>query len=107
MWLMTRNKSWGVLGESWREMLLAAVIGVNAAASFALLGCGVLMLGPLGATVGFAIQQAAWIWGARRRVYQRQWRGVRGRPRKQMGLAIGLMLVAMLVLACANALGRQ
>ena len=107
MWLMTRNKSWGVLGKSWKEMSLAAVIGINAAVSVALLGSGMLMLGPLGATVGFAIQQAAWMLGGQGAGFiSGEWRGVRGRPRKQMGLAIGLMLVAMLILTCANALVR-
>jgi len=108
MWLMTRNKSWDVLGKSWKEMSLAAVIGINAAAAVALLGSGMLMLGPLGATVGFAIQQAAWMLGGQGAGFiSGEWRGVRGRPRKQMVLAIGLMLVAILILACANALVRS
>jgi hypothetical protein len=107
MWLMTRNKSWDVLGKSWKELLLAAVIGINAAVAVALLGSGMLMLGPLGATVGFGIQQAAWMLGGQGAGFiSGEWRNVRGRPRKQMGLAIGLMLVAMLILACANALVR-
>jgi len=107
IWLMTRNKSWDVLGKSWKEMSLAAVIGINVAAAVALLGSGMLMLGPLGATVGFGIQQAAWMLGGQGAGFiSGEWRDVRGRPRKQMGLAIGLMLVGVLVLACANALVR-
>ena len=35
-----------------------------------------------------------------------EWRNVHGRPRKQMGLAIGLMLVAILIMPRANALVR-
>jgi L-rhamnose-H+ transport protein len=107
IWLMTRNKSWDVLGKSWKEMLLAAVIGINLAAAVALLGSGMLMLGPLGATVGFGIQQAAWMLGGQGAGFiSGEWRNVRGRPRKQMGRAIGLMLVAILIMACANALVR-
>ncbi len=63
MWLMTRNKSWNVLGQSWKELCLAIVIGANLAAAVALLGSGMLLLGPLGASVGFGIHQAAWMLG--------------------------------------------
>jgi hypothetical protein len=105
MWLMTRNKSWGVLGKSWKEMLLATFIGINAAVAVALLGSGMLMLGSLGATVGFGIQQAGWVLGGQGAGFvSGEWRNVRGRPRRQMELAIGLMLIAILILACANAL---
>jgi len=107
IWLMTKKKTWGVLGESWREMALAAIIGINLAVSIALLGVGMLMLGPLGASVGFGIQQATWMLGGQTVGFiSGEWRGVGGGPRKQIYFAIILLMIAILVMACGNALAR-
>ena len=58
-WVMTTKKSWGVLATSWKELVLSLIIGINMALGIVLMGNGMLLLGALGASVGFGIQQAA------------------------------------------------
>ena len=63
-YLMTKNKSWHVLGESWRELGLGIFMGFNFILGIALMGRGMLLLGPLGASVGFGVQQAMQMLGS-------------------------------------------
>ena len=56
--LLNRNKSWQVLSQSWIEGLLAMLIGVNFSVAVMLMGKGMLLLGALGASIGWGIQQA-------------------------------------------------
>jgi hypothetical protein len=105
VWLMTRNKSWGVLAESWKELLLAVVIGANVSVSVVLMGLGMRMLGPLGASVGLGIQSASWMLGGQGVGFvSGEWRGVHGRPRKQMYLAIVYLIAAVLIMVRGNLL---
>jgi len=106
VWLMTRNKSWGVLGESWKELLLAVVIGANAAGSVLLMGLGMRLMGALGASVGLGIQSASWMLGGQGAGFASgEWRGVDGTPRKQMYLAIVCLIAAVLIMVRGNLLG--
>ena len=41
-YLLTKKKSWGVLVTSWRQLVLAGIIGANIAISIVLLGSGIL-----------------------------------------------------------------
>ena len=52
IYLLCKNKSWGVFKESPKEALLASIIGVQFCLAVALMGKGMLMLGALGASVG-------------------------------------------------------
>ncbi|MBI4325724.1 MAG: hypothetical protein HY674_10730 [Chloroflexi bacterium] len=105
VWLMTRNRSWGVLGQSRKELLLAVVIGINLSVSAVLMGSGMRMLGALGGSVGLGIQSASWMLGGQGVGFiSGEWRGVRGKPRRQMYLAIVCLLVAVLILVCGNLL---
>jgi L-rhamnose-H+ transport protein len=63
-YLMTRNRSWNVLRGCWRDSAFAALIGVNFFLTVALMGRGMIMLGAMGASVGFGIQQAMQMLGA-------------------------------------------
>ena len=102
-YLMTKNKSWNVLQECWRAVALAALIGVNFFLALALRGKGILMLGVLGASVGFGIQQAMQMLGSQGVGFiSGEWRGVHGRPRNWMYFAITLLIVAALVMAYGN-----
>ena len=104
-WLMTRRNSWRVLGANRREFLLAAVIGLNMSAGVGLLGQGMILLGTLGASVGFGIQQATWMLGGQGVGFvSGEWRGVRGVPRRRIYAAITLLLVAVLIMAYGNTL---
>lgn len=106
-YLMTRNKSWSVLVQSWREVVLAVVIGVNFIVGVALMGKGMLLLGALGASVGFGIQQALQMLGSQGVGFiSGEWRGVCGKPRNQMVLAIVILILATVVMAYGNTLAK-
>jgi hypothetical protein len=106
-YVLTRKKNWGVLLESPREFCLALLIGVNTALATALLGTGMLLIGALGGAVGTGLQQVGWMLGGQAVGFlSGEWRDVRGQVRKQIYLAVGLLIASALVMACAN-FGRQ
>lgn len=101
--LITRNKSWRVVGGAWKELLLASLIGINFIVSLAMMGKGMLMLGALGASVGFGIQQAMQMMGGQAVGFiSGEWKGVNGKPRLQIYLAITALIVAALIMAWGN-----
>jgi len=101
-WLMTKNKSWNVLG-SLKEVGLSVFMGVNMIVGIAFMGKGMLMLGALGASVGFGIQQAMQMMGGQAVGFiGGEWRGVHGKPRNQMYIAIALLILAALIMAWGN-----
>jgi len=108
VYLMNKHKSWHVLAETWSEIGLALIIGLNFAIGIALMGQGMLLLGALGASVGFGIQQASQMIGGQGVGFlSGEWRGVHGRPRYQMYSAIALLIAAAAVMAYGNALAKQ
>ncbi len=107
-WLMTRNRSWGVLAQSFPELLLASLIGTQLILSFGLQGLGMVMLGTLGASVGTGIQQSMQIVGSQGVGFvSGEWRGIGGRPRRQMLAAVFMLLVAVAVMVYARTLARS
>jgi len=107
-YLMTTKKSWGVLGGSAKELVLAAIIGLNMALGVVLMGKGMLMLGALGASVGFGIQQASQMLGGQGVGFiSGEWKGVFGKPRLQMYLAIGVLIIAAMIMAFGNSLAKS
>ncbi|MCR4414170.1 MAG: hypothetical protein NUV77_17270 [Thermoguttaceae bacterium] len=107
-WLMTRNRSWRVLADSLPEFLLASLIGTQLILSFGLQGLGMVMLGTLGASVGTGIQQSMQIVGAQGVGFiSGEWRGIGGRPRRQMLAAVCLLLVAVTVMVYAKTLAPR
>lgn len=106
-YVLTRNKSWNVLFQSGGELALAVLIGVNFSLATALMGKGMLLLGALGASVGFGIQQAMQMTGTQLLGFvSGEWRGVRGKPRQQMYLALAILFVAAVVMAYSNSLAK-
>ncbi|OHB55533.1 MAG: hypothetical protein A2Y12_03750 [Planctomycetes bacterium GWF2_42_9] len=104
-WLMTKNKSWGILGSS-KEMSLSILMGVTCIISVALMGNGMLMLGAFGASVGFGIQQAMQMIGGQAVGFiGGEWKNVYGTPRNQMYLTIALLIVAAIIMAFGNSVG--
>jgi L-rhamnose-H+ transport protein len=107
-YLMTRNRSWHVLGESGKELTLAMIIGLNMALGVVLMGKGMVMLGALGASVGFGIQQASQMLGGQGVGFiSGEWKGVSGTPRHLMYGAIGVLILAALVMAYGNSLAKS
>jgi hypothetical protein len=106
-WLLTKNGSWGVILTSGKELALAIVIGVNFSVAVALMGKGMLLLGALGGSIGFGIQQAFQMTGSQGLGFlSGEWRGIRGKPLNLMIAAIAVLLGAAVVLAIANTLAK-
>jgi hypothetical protein len=102
-YLMTKKKSWNVLGSSGKEFVLALIISVNISAGIALMGKGMLMLGALGASVGFGIQQAMQMLGGQGVGFiGGEWRGVDRLTRCQMYVAIVALILAAVFMAYGN-----
>jgi L-rhamnose-H+ transport protein len=102
--LMTRNKSWGVLVSHPGEIGLSIGYGVLFFVPSALLGEGMLRLGPLGASLGWGIVQGMLILGGQALGFlSGEWRGISGTPRRQIYIAIALLIVAMTIMASAKA----
>lgn len=107
-YLMTKHSSWNVLLTSWRELGFAVFIGFNFILGVALMGKGMLLLGPLGASVGFGVQQATQMLGSQGVGFASgEWRGIVGKPRNQMYLAIAILIAAALVMAYGNTLTKS
>ncbi|MBN2290993.1 MAG: hypothetical protein JXM70_01125 [Pirellulales bacterium] len=108
LWLMNKNNSWGVLFSSPKEAVLAVIIGVQFCVSVSLTGTGMLLLGTLGASVGWGIQQAMQMTGSQGLGFiSGEWRGVHGRPRMQMYAAIAILVVASAIMAYGNTLAKS
>jgi len=106
--LMTQKKSWGILFGSRREFLLAAVIGLNGGAAMILLGQGMLLMGVMGASLGSGLQQIFWMLGGQAVGFvSGEWRGVPRRPRRQMWLSLGLLLLAAMIMVLGNSLAEN
>ena len=103
--LMFRKKSWGVIKDNPRELGLSLIVGLNLFLAFALWFQGMILLGPMGGSVGFGIYFAMQILGAQALGWvSGEWRGVRGKPVKQMGAAIAILTVAAAIMAYASTL---
>lgn len=106
-YLLTKNRSWNVLLKSWREIGLAIIFGVNFGVAVALMGKGMLLLGVLGASVGFGVQQASQMLGSQAVGFiSGEWCGVHGSPRNKMYLAIAILIVAAIIMSYGNTLTK-
>lgn len=102
-YLMTKQHSWGKLIQRKPELVYGLIIGLQFITAVVLLGRGMLLLGVLGASIGFAIQQSLQVignvlvgfWGG-------EWKGIYGKPRSNMYLAIAIILLAVSILAYSN-----
>jgi len=103
--LMTKNKSWAVLTQSWKEVGLSVIIGANIIIAFTLLGKGMVFLGSLGASVGWGVYQAMQIIGGQGIGFiSGEWRGVHGKPIRQMCIAIGILILAAAIMTYSKTL---
>jgi len=104
-YLMTKNKSWGVLTTNWKEVFFSILIGVQFSLAAALTGKGMMLLGALGASVGAGIQQTMLMVGGQGLGFiSGEWRGVHGKPRRQMYWAIAVLILATIIMAYGNTL---
>ena len=98
--LMTRNSSWRMLASHPGDAGLAVIYGVLFLTATVLLGEGTLRMGSLGASVGWGLVQGTLILGGQILGFlSGEWRGVAGTPRRQIYLAVVLLIVAMTIMA--------
>ncbi len=103
--IMTRKKTWHVFREAGLDFLLAAVMGTHFVVAVLLMGWGMITLGVLGASVGFGIQQTFQIMGGQIVGFLGgEWKGVHGKPRIQMYIALIILIIAMIILAYSSTL---
>jgi hypothetical protein len=104
-YLMTKNKSWGVLTQNWKEVGLSIIMGAQVIIAIGLPAKGMIMLGTLGASIGAGIQQAMQMLGGQGVGFiSGEWRGVLGKPRRQMYGSIALLILAALIMAISKKL---
>jgi len=103
LYLMRRNHTGHLLLSSWRELPFPILGGLQFFAAILLLGVGSLQLGALGASVGWGLFQAMQILGGQTVGFlSGEWRGVHGKPRTRMYLAILIIIVAAFIVAFGN-----
>lgn len=106
-YLMTKKRSWHVLMNSPRDLILSSVLGIQFIVSIVLMGRGMVLLGVLGASVGFGIQQVMQLLGNQGVGFTSgEWRGIFGTPRRQMYGAMVILVIAVVIMAYGNVLTR-
>jgi hypothetical protein len=108
VFLLFRNRSWrSFVCGGWDPALLI-LMGTTGALSIFLWGKGTLMLGAIGASIGWGISQATKVIGSTGLAYvSGEWHGVRGKPLMQMRLAVAILVVAALIMAYGKALAGR
>lgn len=102
--LLTKKRSWQILAENPREVALATALGGAFIAGFLLMGNGMLLLGVLGASVGFGVQQAVQMLGNQAVGFASgEWRNA---PRMYIYCAIAMLLLAICILSVGNSMAR-
>ena len=101
--IMTRKRNWKNLFAFDMEFLLASIIGIQLIFGAVMLGQGMIMMGTLGASIGFGIQQAIQIGGNQLVGFAiNEWKGIVGKPIKQLFLGLMFVLLSIIVLAYAS-----
>jgi len=101
--LMTRRKSWAVLGRHWPEMGLSLCFGCQLMLAFALFGYGRMQMGKFGDSQAPGIQLAMQIIGGLLvGILAGEWRGVPGKPRTQIAVAFAILIVGAILVTLAQ-----
>ncbi len=105
MFLMTKRRTWGVLLGNWKELGLAVIMGIQFLLALILPGKGMVLLGAIGASIGVGIQQAMQMFGGQGTGFiSGEWRGIEGKPRRQMYASIALLVLASAIMAISERL---
>ncbi len=101
--LMTKKKNWNLLFSRKDELLFSSLAGLQFIVSVILMGRGMVLLGILGASVGFGIQQSMQIFGTQLVGFvSGEWKNVKGKPIKTMYLALFVILIAVIIFSYSN-----
>lgn len=102
-YLMTKKKTWHLLFIRKDEIIFGAIAGLQFIFSIILLGRGMILLGILGASIGFGIQQSMQVVGNQLVGFLGgEWKGVNGKPRKILYAAIAVILIAVIIFSFSN-----
>lgn len=105
IWLLIRNKSWGRYRGAMGQALISALIGVQFFLGVLLLGKGMLLLGALGASVGFGIQQGMQILGGQAvGLVSGEWKNAPSASARTMLLATIVLITAAILMAVGNSI---
>jgi hypothetical protein len=105
LWLLVRNKSWAKYRGATGQAALSSLIGIQFFLGVLLLGKGMLLLGALGASVGFGIQQGMQILGGQTvGLFSGEWRGAPPAASRTMIWATAVLLGAAALMAVGNTL---
>jgi L-rhamnose-H+ transport protein len=103
--LIIRRRSWRRFVGAVSQTIAASMIGIQFFIGVLLLGRGMILLGALGASVGFGIQQGMQILGGQAvGFFSGEWEGAPQRATGMMKVAVVLLLAAASVMAIANTL---
>ena len=107
-YLLTVNKTWAIMAKNGRDVILSVSYGLLFFIPSVLLGKGMILLGVLGASVGWGITQGSIILGGQLLGFASgEWRGVTGKPRKYIYIAIAVLILSMVILAFGNLLAQR
>lgn len=98
--LMFRNKNWNIIAKHPLEIVWSFAFGLTLFTGFAVMGKGMLLLGALGASVGFGLQQIMQILGGQSVGFLKgEWKGISGKAPKFMVVAISILIIAAIIMA--------
>jgi L-rhamnose-H+ transport protein len=107
-YLMCKHKSWPVLFGNLKENVLAAIFGLSFFIGVALLGKGMLLLGALGASVGWGVQQTAVMLGSQSVGFLGgEWKGIGSKPRTLMFCSIAVLIAAAAIMTFGKSLSAN
>jgi hypothetical protein len=103
--LMVKNRSWGKLLPAWREVYIPILAGCQCWLAILLMAQGSLMLGAMGAAVGWGIYQGMQILGSQAVGFMTgEWHGATAGPRNRMLVALAVIIAAAAIMAYGNSL---
>lgn len=103
VYLMFKNNTGSTFFKRKQELVYGGVIGLQFILSIVALGKGMVLLGVLGASVGFAIQQSMQIIGNQVVGFVGgEWRGIGGKPLITMYVSLAVILMAVTILAVSR-----
>jgi L-rhamnose-H+ transport protein len=107
-YLLTVKRSWNIIVKNGWEIVLAVTYGLLFFIPSVMLGKGMLLLGVLGASVGWGITQGSIILGGQLLGFASgEWRGVIGKPRKIIYIAIAVLILSMIILTFGNLIAQR
>jgi hypothetical protein len=108
IFLLFRNRTWSLFLHGGWDIGFVIIMALTNSVSFLLWGKGTLMLGAIGASIGWGISQATKVVGSVGLAYvSGEWHGVKGKPLIQMRVAVIILISAAVIMAYGKALSNS